>query len=193
MSNSPRELAGRGTLAVMVQVFPARLDWLEALDEGDVVFTERFGIAVEADWAGFPEALPAAVEGARRQPEDPWGTHLFFDDDGALVGLGGFYGPPVDGMVEIGYAVSPSRQGRGIATAAVETFLARAAEAGVPMVIAHTRAEMNPSTSVLGKTGFVRTSAQDDPELGEVWRWECATEIAGRPTTTASAEPRSQA
>ena len=156
----------------MVQVSPARLDWLEALAAGDDVFTERFGIAVEAGWAGFPEAVPAVVEGARRRPEDPWGTHLFFDDDGALVGLGGFYGPPVDGMVELGYAVSPSRQGRGIATAAVEILLARAAEAGVPMVIAHTLAHENPSTSVLGKTGFTRTSTRDDPKLGEVWRWE---------------------
>jgi hypothetical protein len=23
-----------------------------------------------------------------------WGSHLFFDDDGALVGFGGFKGPP---------------------------------------------------------------------------------------------------
>ena len=172
----PRELPGRQTPAVVVQVSPARLEWLEALAEGDDVFTERFGIAVETGWAGFPEALPAAVETARRRPEDdPWGTHVFFADDGALVGLGGFYGPPVDGMVEIGYAVAPSRQGQGIATAAVDTLLARAAEAGVPVVIAHTLAEVNPSTSVLGRTGFVRTSAQDDPDLGEVWRWEHVT------------------
>ena len=189
----PRELPGRETLAVVVQVSPARLDWLEALAEGDHVFTERFGIAVEAGWAGFPEALPATVETARRRPEDPWGTQLFFDNDGALVGLGGFYGPPVDGMVEIGYAVAPSRQGRGIATAAVKILLARAAEAGVPLVIAHTLAAVNPSTGVLGKIGFVRTSAQDDPDLGEVWRWERATGVVGRPTTSAPAQPRSQA
>ena len=40
------------------------------------------------------------------------------------------------------------------------------------MVIAHALAEVNPSTCVLGKTGFVRTSTQDDPDLGGVWRWE---------------------
>ena len=172
----PRDSPERETLAVVVQVSPARLDWLEALVEGDDAFTERFGIAVETGWAGFPEALPAAVETARRRPEDdPWGTHFFFADDGALVGLGGFYGPPVDGVVEIGYAVAPSRQGRGLATAAVDILLARAAEAGVPVVIAHTLAEVNPSTGVLGKTGFVRTSVRNDPDLGEVWRWERVT------------------
>lgn len=171
----PRKLPGRETLAVVVQVSPARLDWLEALAEGDHVFTKRFGIAVEAGWAGFPKALPAIVEVARRQPADPWGTHLFFDDDGTLVGLGGYYGPPVNGMVEVGYAVAPSRRGRGIATAAVEILVGRAAEAGVPVVVAHTLAEVNPSTGVLGKTGFVRKSAHNDPDLGEVWRWERAT------------------
>ena len=50
-----------------VKVVPARLDWLEALAEGDDVFTARFGIAVEADWAGFPEAIPFAVAGARER------------------------------------------------------------------------------------------------------------------------------
>ena len=48
-----------------VEVVPARLDWLEALAEGDDVFTARFGIAVEPDWAGFPEAIPLR---RRRRP-----------------------------------------------------------------------------------------------------------------------------
>ncbi|SDS54127.1 Protein N-acetyltransferase, RimJ/RimL family [Friedmanniella luteola] len=156
----------------MVQVAPARLDWLVALAESDAAFSERFGIAVEPGWAGFPEALPAAVAAARQRSEDPWGTHLFFDEDGALVGLGGFVGPPAGDAVEIGYAVSPSRQGRGIATAAVQYFLAQAAREGVPVVIAHTLAGTNPSTRVLTKAGFVRTATHHDPEVGEVWRWE---------------------
>jgi ribosomal-protein-alanine N-acetyltransferase len=156
----------------VVEVVPARVDWLEALHEGDDVFTHRFQIPVEAGWAGFPEAVPAAVEGARRRSEDPWSTHLFFDDDGALVGFGGFKGAPVDGVVEVGYAVSPSRQGRGIATAVVDILVERARGAGVSTVIAHTLAEDNPSTSVLRKSGFSRTAELDEPGLGAVWRWE---------------------
>ena len=109
---------------------------------------------------------------ARQRSEDPWGTHLFFDDDGVLVGIGGFKGPPADDVVEIGYAVAPSRQGRGIATAAVQFLLAQATRDGVAMVIAHTLAGVNASTRVLMKTGFVRTSTLHDPEVGEVWRWE---------------------
>jgi len=160
-------------LLVVVNVLPARLDWLEALAQGDDIFSARFGIPVVTDWVGFPEALPTAIEEARRRPEDPWGTHLFFDDDGALVGFGGFKGEPGDGEVELGYAVAPVRQGRGIATAVVEELLGRARTAGVKVVSAHTLAEENASTAVLRKTGFTRTGELREPD-GDVWRWERA-------------------
>jgi ribosomal-protein-alanine N-acetyltransferase len=114
----------------VVNVVPARLEWLHALAEGDEVFSARFGISVVTGWVGFPEALPVAIGKARRRPEDPWGTHLFFDDDGALVGFGGFKGAPAHGEVELGYAVAPGRQGRGITTAVVEELVHRARVAG---------------------------------------------------------------
>ena len=44
--------------AAMVQVVPARVEWLDALVEGDDVFTDRFGISVVEGGVGFPEALP---------------------------------------------------------------------------------------------------------------------------------------
>jgi [ribosomal protein S5]-alanine N-acetyltransferase len=162
-----------------VTVVPARLDWLEALAEGDEVFTARFGIAVEDDWIGFPEALPHAVAGARQRSEDPWGSQLFFDGgDGALVGFGGFKGAPMNGDVEIGYAVAPARQGRGIATAVVAILVERAAAAEVTVVSAHTLGTDNPSTAVLRKSGFQRVAELDDPELGPIWRWELAVDAA---------------
>lgn len=154
----------------VVEVLPARVDWLEALAASDKVFTARFGISVVADWVGFPEALPIALDGARRRPEDPWGTHLFFDDDGALVGFGGFKGEPRGGEVEVGYAVAPARQGRGIATSVVEQLVSRAHMAGVRVVSAHTLAEENASTAVLLKCGFARDRRHD--AAGGVWRWE---------------------
>jgi RimJ/RimL family protein N-acetyltransferase len=161
----------------VVKVLPARLDWLDALAEGDEVFSARFGISVVTGWVGFPEALPAAIEEARRQPDDPWGTHLFFDDDGALVGFGGFKGAPRDGEVELGYAVAPGRQGRGIATAVVEELISRARAAGVNVVSAHTLAEENASTAVLRKSGFSRSGQRRDPD-GDVWRWERALGVS---------------
>jgi len=171
----------RGDAMGAVSVVPARLDWLEALAEGDDVFTARFGIAVEPDWAGFPEAIPHAVASARRRSEDPWGSQLFFDGvDGALIGFGGFKDVPRDGDVEIGYAVAPARQGRGIATAVVGILLERAVAAGVATVSAHTLGTDNPSTAVLRRCSFQRVAELDDPELGLIWRWELAVDAAGR-------------
>lgn len=158
-----------------MNVEPLRVEWIEALVESDDAFTERFGVAVIEGWAGFPEALPHALDAARRHDADPWGSHLFFDDDGAVVGFGGFKGSPQDGEVEIGYAIAPARRGRGLATAATRTFIDRARDRGVTRVVAHTLATPNASTAVLDHCGFMRTATIADPEAGvdgDVWRWE---------------------
>jgi RimJ/RimL family protein N-acetyltransferase len=160
-----------------MRVEPIRLEWIEALIEGDEVFSERFGTAVVEGWAGFPEALPHALDAARRQDQDPWGSRLFFDDDGALVGFGGYKGPPVGGEVEIGYAVAPARQGRGLATTATRMMIEWARERGVNEFVAHTLAAPNASTAVLTRCGFTQTVTLADPDGGvdeDVWRWELA-------------------
>ncbi len=168
----------------LVRIEPLRLAWIEALIAGDDVFTERFAIPVIDGWAGFPDALAPARDAAQRHDADPWGSQLIFDQaDGALVGFGGFKGAPTDGEVEIGYAIAPERQGRGLATAAVRVMIERARAAGVRVVVAHTLAEPNPSTSVLTRCGFARASALVDENLGsEVWRWELHL---SRPSTSA--------
>jgi ribosomal-protein-alanine N-acetyltransferase len=156
----------------MVRIEPIRRDWAEALAQGDTVFAERFGIPVEAGWAGFPEALPILLDAARAEVPGEWGPQLFFDDDGALVGNGGWKGPPEQGTAELGYAVAPSRQRRGIATAVVRELIQRAGRAGLSAVSAHTLAEENASTKVLQRCGFTRTAELMDPDEGPVWRWE---------------------
>ena len=147
-------------------------EWAEALAEGDDVFSERFGIPVEPGWEGFPEALPFLLAAARSGESGEWGPHLFFDDDGSLVGNGGWKGPPQDGSAELGYAVAPSRQRRGIATTAVRELVERGRRAGLRLVVAHTLAAPGGSTKVLERCGFERTGEFVDPEDGPVWRWE---------------------
>lgn len=156
----------------MIRVEPATLPWMEALAEDDDAFASRFGIPVVRGWAGFPEAIPAVLQGLRDDPEPAWGPYLFFDGDGALVGFGGWKGPPHDGRVELGYAVAPERQGRGIATAAVRDLVARARAAGVVAVLAHTRPATSASTTVLRRCGFRRAGEVVDPDEGVTWRWE---------------------
>jgi RimJ/RimL family protein N-acetyltransferase len=81
-------------------------------------------------------------------------------------------GPPRDGVVELGYAVSPSWEGRGIATAAVGELLRDAYTApDVRGVIAHTLPETGPSVRVLGKSGFLYESAVVTDGVGTTWRF----------------------
>jgi RimJ/RimL family protein N-acetyltransferase len=159
-----------------IRIEPLKLAWIEALTAGDDAFIERFGIAVAPGWAGFPEALPFALDAARKANEDPWGPYVFFDEN-VLVGFGGFKGPARAGVIEIGYAVAPSRQGRGVATAATRLLVDRARDGGVRTVVAHTLAEANSSTSVLERCGFTRVATTPDPDGQldvDVWRWETA-------------------
>lgn len=156
----------------MVRVEPVTRDWADALAEGDATFSERFGVPVEAGWSGFPEALTLLVDATRGNGPNDWGPHLFFDADGALVGNGGWKGPPIDGAVELGYAVAPARQGRGIATAVVKELGRRARVAGVRRVLAHTLDQESASTSVLRRCGFKKVEDLVDPVDGPVWRWE---------------------
>jgi RimJ/RimL family protein N-acetyltransferase len=155
-----------------IRIEPVKREWAEALSHGDAEFTRRFGVPVEADWAGFPDALPIIIAAAHEGGPGQWGPHLFFGEDGALIGNGGWKGPPVDGAAELGYAVAPARQGRGVATAVVRELTRRARVAGLQMVFAHTLAAESASTSVLARCGFARVAELIDPDEGPVWRWE---------------------
>ena len=169
----------------MIRVEPLTLSWIEALAEGAEVFTSRFGVPVVEGWAGFPEMIPLALEAARAGGPPQWGSHLFFDHDGALVGFGGWKGGPVNGAVELGYAVAPERQGRGIATAVVTELVARARAGGVTLVAAHTLPEMSASTTVLSRCGFSLVGNAVDPVSGVkgvVWRWELPLPRHDEPT-----------
>jgi [ribosomal protein S5]-alanine N-acetyltransferase len=106
---------------------------------------------------------------------DPWlhGFSAVHRDSGVFVGTGGFKGPPMDGVVEIAYAVEAAQQGKGYATeiAAALTRFAFAS-AAVKLVIAHTLPQGDASKKVLTKCGFQYVGDIVDPEDGLVARFE---------------------
>lgn len=152
-------------------VEPIRLEWAEALMVSDATFAERFNIPVEPGWSGFEDALPILLNAARAPSPSRWRPALFFDA-GTLVGNGGWKGPPEDGVAELGYAVAPARQRRGIATTVVHRLVEVARREGLRAVVAHTLAEENASTKVLIRCGFARVDEIIDPDEGPIWRWE---------------------
>lgn len=87
----------------------------------------------------------------------------------ALVGAGGFKGPPdAYGAVEIGYSVLPEHQRRGYATEAVGGWVGFAFECPlVTRVTAQTLLTLPASIRVLERAGFSFAGAGDDPHAPE--------------------------
>jgi len=116
---------------------------------------------------------------------DPWrhGFFLIERSRGEVIGTAGFKGPPdADGMVEIAYGVVPSVEGRGYATEAAGALVRfAAADERVRLIRAHTFRELNASTRVLRKCGFVHIGEVVDSEDGPVWRWERSAHHIGTP------------
>jgi RimJ/RimL family protein N-acetyltransferase len=141
---------------VDIDLVVARRDHLDAFEAGPGALGRALGdAAVEDGWVGHVEVLRKVLAAVSPPEGDPWGTHLFLlDRPRTLVGWGGFKGEPRDGVVELGYEVAPSVEGRGIATSAVAAMVAKANSVGATAVTAHTLRERNASCRVLEKNGF---------------------------------------
>jgi len=122
------------------------------------------GAVIAPGWLDFPEALESMRKAYRDAPSPTRRT---------MIGWGGYKGAPSDdGEVEIGYAIAPAFQGRGLATLAAQIMVARAFDAPrVTSVIAHTLPEKNASVRILEKLGFVFAGVVEEEGHGEVWRW----------------------
>ena len=78
-----------------------------------------------------------------------------------LVGSAGFFGPPVDGEVEIGYSICSTHRRRGIASEAIEGLLNKARQFGALSARARTSPENVASTDLLLKAGFTEDVSDD--------------------------------
>ncbi len=93
-----------------------------------------------------------------------WLARYIVRDD-ELVGSGGFFGPPSEGLVEIGYSVCQRYRRQGVATEAVRALIDVAQSAAVTHVQAHVRPDNEPSIRVLLATGFAPTTSDRSDEL----------------------------
>jgi RimJ/RimL family protein N-acetyltransferase len=121
---------------------------------------------ISADWLARVEAAKSA---------DPWlhGFSVLQRNIRTPVGHGAFKAPPVNGIVEIAYAIDPDHRGKGYATEVARGLVDYAfGFPEVSVVRAHTLPEENASTRVLQECGFRRVGEVVDPEDGLVWRFE---------------------
>jgi len=84
--------------------------------------------------------------------------------------------PPREGVIDIGYGVAPSRQGRGIAGRAIRDVVGWArGRPEVHGITAETSLANLASQRVLAGAGFVRVGERLDAEDGALICWRCAT------------------
>jgi putative acetyltransferase len=127
-----------------------------------------------------PGALPPTFVAARALEQLASGKPLHWcstfyivrSEDQMIVGGCGFKDSPINGVVEIGYAVASSCRNQGIATQAIAALL-KYAFAGdeVHQVLAQINPDNIASTKVAEKTGFVRAGniVDDDGEVLVQW------------------------
>jgi [ribosomal protein S5]-alanine N-acetyltransferase len=158
-----------------MRLLPATLEHLLALQTDPTAFGRLIGSPVPEGWPEFPESVGFTLDRLREHPDEgDWWMHFFLSGD-ALVGSGGFVGPPQDGVVEIGYELAPAFRGTGLGTAAARALVEKARATGAAtLVIANTLAHENPSTGVLRRLEFQWVRELVDPEQGPIWRWELA-------------------
>lgn len=158
-----------------VRLVRATVPLLTALTDDPAAFAAQMRSPIPAGWPEFPEAVPHTLDYLSEpgRADDPWMMHFFVDaDTSALVGSGGYTGPPADRGVEIGYEIAPAFRRRGFARAAARALIEQAfATDAVDRIIAHTLAETNASNRALRALGFEFARAIRDPDEGEIWAW----------------------
>jgi [ribosomal protein S5]-alanine N-acetyltransferase len=153
---------------------------LNALLQGERNLADLLGVELAENWLVFPAAPAALIKMLEANPQVlRWGMHLFLKkDENKIIGNGGFKGvPDENGMVEIGYAISPLYENQGFATEAARGMIDYAFSwSNVKMVDAHTLAEENASVKVLRKCGMTRIAEKHDEEDGDIWQWRILRE-----------------
>lgn len=101
----------------------------------------------------------------------PW-IGYYAQENGDLVGTGGFKGPPINGTTEIAYGTFEKYRKQGIGTTICEHLVDLSLKTDPSIKItARTLPEENFSTRILKNNNFIFMGTVNDPEDGEVWEW----------------------
>lgn len=160
-----------------LHLIPVERRHIDAFQEGRNALAELLGVTLPPEWPHFPHALATPADDAPAFQPAPlhWYGYFFIDHSvQALVGNGGFKGPPNhEGVVEIGYEIAPMYQNVGFASEAAVGMLRYAfAVPDVQAVCAHTLGELNASNRVLNRSGFERVPDVEHPRFGTLWAWQ---------------------
>lgn len=159
---------------------PASVAHVQAELVGASAFGTLLGAAIPASWPPgeydesaqrfFLECLLAAGEDGIGW----YGWYAIRNPDAetirTVVGAGGYFGPPTDGLVEIGYSMCDEWRGQGYATEIVRMLVMHALkQPTVTQVVAHTTAANRASIRVLERAGFIMIGTGVAPDS---WRYE---------------------
>ena len=102
---------------------------------------------------------------------EPWISYYFQVADN-IVGICSFKGKPDSAnRVEIAYWTFEQYQGKGYGSKMCAMLLEITNAYDELTVFAQTMPEVNASTTILTKNGFLRTGSATDSDVGEVWEW----------------------
>jgi RimJ/RimL family protein N-acetyltransferase len=153
-----------------LRLLPVTTDLVRAEMRDREAFARLLGAAVPPDWP--PEMLADALPWFLAQltadhANNGWlAWYGIVDGDApALAASGGFMGPPVEGVVAIGYSVLPAYREKGYATEMMTALVDWAfAQPGVTRVAAEALPENLPSVRLLHRLSFVEVG--DGAEAG---------------------------
>jgi len=132
-----------------------------------------------ADWAeGYPREDDLDAVGMLTSGPDAWSPrHIVRRVDGLVVGSIGCFGPPEQGLVEVGYGLVPAARGGGLMTDVLSAMV-RSLEAAGLCVVAHTDPDNVASHRVLARLGF-RRGEEPGVADGAEWLWVRGTGAGG--------------
>jgi RimJ/RimL family protein N-acetyltransferase len=131
------------------------------------------GMPVLAGAAPPEFLLRNALEAARRPAPADLALFAFVSESRAqVVGSAMLMRRPEAGRIEIGYGVSESARGKGVATAAVRQLVARAfVDPDVGEVYAETAVDNPASRRVIERAGFSHIGQRESEDDGRVDQW----------------------